>query len=329
MSVAEKSNRPSKIYPEDVEDLTKFLKIIRDKARERDELEREEKELNKQIQEVSLQLEERKPIAEVMARIRKHLKNEGVEPTPEENLYTPEFLTQLKCRLNEVQQKLGKLRDQLRTYKQELDEISAKHPTLLQRAESELAGQEGQERMERGRPTLISDQDRLRLFNLDYLREQFQMKYLTPVLIFDGYNVIGAVRRYAERRGNYELRETRDLLLSDLDFLASQIEGSYVVVFDSYHQTQVDTHYDIQMIYAGGNPGEKDKADNLIVDLVRYLKGEDGALRDHPEMVSQVAEELRQSRPDQIFVITNDSRLKERVFQLEAGVIDVGNVFKY
>ncbi|GEM_PF-2498624 len=324
MSVAEKPNRPTKIYPEDVEDLVKFLEIIRSKSRRRDELEKKEKDLNKEIQEVSLQLEERKPIAEVMDRIRKHLKSEGVEPTPEQNLYTQEDLTKLKCELNGVQRELNQLRDQLRTYKQELDLIREKHPTLLQRAEEKLS--EGAPSKEL--PTLISDQDRLQFFNLDYLRKQFQMKYITPLLIFDGYNAIGNVRRYLERKDHHELRTTRDLLISDLDFLASQIPGSYVVVFDSFHETGVTTRYDIQVIFAGGTPGEKDKADNLIVDLVKYIKGDRHALEGYPAKVQQVAEELVERGSDQIFVVTNDNELKSRVTKLDAGVINVGEVFK-
>ena len=148
----------------------------------------------------------------------------------------------------------------------------------------------------------------LALFNLSYFKTKLSRSLDdNPVIIIDGYNVIGTVPRYDYRVSGCELRVCRDRIIRDVDFLGTQVEGEYVVVFDTVHSSLVEFKHGVKVVYPQNRQSSKQSGDR--------------------EIVRAVEEDFKDSRT--VYVVTNDNLLGESVRDLGASVLKVGEVFKY
>ncbi len=96
---------------------------------------------------------------------------------------------------------------------------------------------------------------------------------MTPYLILDGYNLIGALERYATRTTG-SLDESRELLVNDALKAAGWTGRRLIVVFDAAQspepgRTEPRAGGAVRIIYSA--PGES--ADDVIERLVRTLDG--------------------------------------------------------
>ncbi len=157
-----------------------------------------------------------------------------------------------------------------------------------------------------GKP--LQDADYFARFNLDHYKSMIANHYDEDyTLIVDGYNVIGAIRRYDYRSAGCPLGECRDKLVKDLDFLASQISGKVMVVFDTVHNYSEKVVYGVQVVFPENRTTSKQSGDNHIVERTKELTG----------------------AGESVFVVTNDNDLGERIRALGAKPLKLGDVFKY
>lgn len=162
------------------------------------------------------------------------------------------------------------------------------------------------EASDNGRP--VQDSDYYARFNLDHFKLSIANHYDEDyVLIVDGYNAIGSIRRYDYRASGCQLGECRDRLVRDLDFLASQISGKVLVVFDTVHNYSEKVVHGVQVVFPDNRNSSKQSGDNHIIERTKDLVTEGNS----------------------VFVVTNDNDLGARVMNLQAKPLKLGEVFKY
>ncbi len=157
-------------------------------------------------------------------------------------------------------------------------------------------------------PAPVSSEEVEALFNLQYLFTQITPWIDDASFVVDGYNVIGRVPRYNYRVQAAKLGECRDLLIRDLDFLKTQVEGDWCVVFDTIHASEETKVRDIRVIFPHGN---------------RYASKESGDDRIVAEAQRLIAEKRK------VFVVTNDADLKRRCVEEGATTINNCEIFRY
>jgi predicted RNA-binding protein with PIN domain len=96
---------------------------------------------------------------------------------------------------------------------------------------------------------------------------------MTQYLILDGYNIIGALERYATRSTG-GLDESRDLLIGDALKAAGWIGRQPIVVFDAAGspeagRTELRSGGAVRVIYSA----QGESADDVIEHLIRHLDG--------------------------------------------------------
>jgi predicted RNA-binding protein with PIN domain len=157
-------------------------------------------------------------------------------------------------------------------------------------------------------PVPVSSEDVEALFNMQYFFSQITPWHEDASFIVDGYNVIGRVPRYNYRVLDAKLGECRDALIRDLDYLKTQVEGDWCVVFDTIHASEETKVRDVRVIFPHGNRAScKESGDDRIV----------------AEAARLVAEKRK------VFVITNDADLSRRCVDAGATTLAVGQVFRY
>lgn len=157
-------------------------------------------------------------------------------------------------------------------------------------------------------PVPVSSEEVEALFNLQYLFTQISPWVEDGSFIVDGYNVIGRVPRYNYMVRGAKLGECRDLLIRDLDYLRTQVEGDWCVVFDTIHASEETKVRDIRVIFPHGNRlASKESGDDRIVAEAQRL----------------VAEKRK------VFVITNDADLKRRCVEAHATTLNNSEIFRY
>lgn len=145
-------------------------------------------------------------------------------------------------------------------------------------------------------------------FNLDHFKLTIANHYdENYILIVDGYNAIGSIRRYDYRAVGCQLGECRDKLVKDLDFLASQISGKIMVVFDTIHNYSEKLVHDVQVVFPDNRMSSKQSGDNHIVERTKELVADGNS----------------------VFVLSNDNDLGDRIKLLSAKPLKLGEVFKY
>ncbi len=157
-------------------------------------------------------------------------------------------------------------------------------------------------------PAPVSSEAVEALFNLQYLYTQISPWFEDASFVVDGYNVIGRVPRYNYMVRGAKLGECRDLLIRDLDFLKTQVDGDWCVVFDTIHASEETKVRDIRVIFPHGN---------------RYSSKESGDDRIVVEAQRLVAEKRK------VFVITNDADLKRRCVEAHATTLNNCEIFRY
>lgn len=189
------------------------------------------------------------------------------------------------------------------------EQLHAAEPGLLAAAE---ARQRERERPRAPEPepvnAALSEQEVRSLFNLDYLRELIGPWIENAHIIVDGYNVIGRVPRYNYRVQEAKLGECRDRLIRELDFLQSQVQADWCVVFDTVHQSYETKQRDIRVIFPEGNrTTSKETGDDRIVEEAKMLADREGC----------------------VYVVTNDRELGSRAADVGATILSIGQVFRY
>ncbi len=179
-------------------------------------------------------------------------------------------------------------------------------PALIKEAERRRDTQVPQPKPPEPEP--VGPEDMEKLFNLQYLNTQISPWFEDASFIVDGYNVIGRVPRYNYWASGAKLGECRDLLIRDLDFLKTQVEGDWCVVFDTIHASEETKVRDIRVIFPHGN---------------RYTSKESGDDRIVAEAQRLIAEKRK------VFVVTNDADLKRRCVEKGATTINNCEIFRY
>jgi predicted RNA-binding protein with PIN domain len=303
-----------KYTEEDVEIVVAMLLDIDRRLEERKVQERERKQAEEQLHREKARFRLREPYASLIRQIAEML---GV-PSPasatadeiNELTETVQYYAELQERNNQALEALFKIQAELFKMNSQLFKEAERRRDQAKEEERKygvLAQMEGAPLVPAASPAMSSE-DVERLFNLQYLFSQISPWYEDACFIVDGYNVIGRVPRYNYRVQVARLGECRDRLIHDLDYLKSQIEGDWCVVFDTVHAYEEAEQCGIRVVFPHGNRiSSKESGDDRVVAEAERL----------------VAEKRK------VFVITNDAELSARSADVGATTLAVGEVFRY
>ena len=303
-----------KYTEEDVDIVVAMLLDIDRRLEDRKTQERERKQAEEQLHREKLRFRLREPYASLITRIAELL---GVPSPASATADEITGLTETVQYYTELHERNEQTLDALFKIQAELFKMN---PQLFKEAERIRDRAKEEERKygilaqpERAAPApahapTLSSEEVERLFNLQYLYNQISPWYEGACFIVDGYNVIGRVPRYNYRVQVARLGECRDRLIHDLDYLKSQIEGDWCVVFDTVHAYEEDEQSGIRVVFPHGNRvSSKETGDDRVVAEAERL----------------VAEQRK------VFVITNDNELSARCADAGATTLAVGEVFRY